>query len=498
MTSENGHGRDGAADGATAPGHPSRRRTADDVGPSGRPGPRLIADVHNRVLAGGRVLLGGSPYRVLRLSREGARLVAGWLAGEPVSASPHHRRLASRLVRAGFAHPRYATGSFTRRDVTAVVPVRDHAAAVRRLLPRLDELSATIVVDDGSLRPLPEATVRHGRPRGPAAARNTGWTAATTPLIAFLDADVEPDSDWLEPLLRHFEDPDVLAVAPRVRSTPGRTLLERYESVRSSLDMGTTAGPVRPGSRVSYVPSAALVVRTSALRALGGFDERMRFGEDVDLVWRLAATGGQVRYEPTATVRHTPRSRWRDWAGQRFDYGTSAAPLALRHGGAVAPVKVSVWSALAWTALAAAHPRSALLIAGSTAALLPRKLQAVGVPATEALRLASLGHWGAGRALADAATRTWWPVTLPLLAAGRTSRLLLAAAYGRHVADWLRMRPPLDLPRWVAARAMDDFAYGAGVWWGALRERTVAPFLPDLTDWPGKDGILRCQDGPTT
>ncbi|MEV0598876.1 mycofactocin biosynthesis glycosyltransferase MftF [Streptomyces sp. NPDC050315] len=460
---------------------------------------RLLPDAATRFLSDGRLLLGGSPYRVLRLSHAGARLVAGWLAGRPVSASPRHRRLAARLLRAGFAHPQYATGPFTHRDVTAVVPVRDHTAAVRRLLPHLDELAATVVVDDGSQVPLPEATVRHAHPRGPAAARNTGWAAADTPLIAFLDADVEPDPDWLGPLLRHFADPDVLAVAPRVRSAPGRTVLQRYETARSSLDLGPAAAPVRPGSRVGYVPSAALIVRASALRALGGFDERMRFGEDVDLVWRLAATGGQVRYEPTATVRHTPRARWRDWAKQRFDYGTSAAPLALRHGRAVAPVRVSVWSALAWTALAAGRPLPALLIAGSTAALLPRKLRTTGVPAAEALRLAALGHWGAGRALADAATRTWWPVALPLLATGRTGRLLLTAAYGRHVADWLRTRPPVSLPHWVAARAMDDFAYGAGVWRGALRARTLAPLLPDLADWPGNNGILRDHDqgGPT-
>ncbi|MGI5472181.1 glycosyltransferase family 2 protein [Streptomyces sp. CA-132043] len=283
-----------------------------------------------------------------------------------------------------------------------------------------------------------------------------------------------------------------------MRSAPGRTVLQRYETARSSLDLGTAAAPVRPGSRVGYVPSAALIVRTSALRALGGFDERMRFGEDVDLVWRLAAAGGQIRYEPTATVRHTPRPRWRDWARQRFDYGTSAAPLALRHGPAVAPVRVSVWSALAWAALAAGRPLPALIVAGSTTALLPGKLRATGVPAAEALRLASMGHWGAGRALADAVTRTWWPVALPLLATGRTGRLLLAAAYGRHVTDWLRTRPPVGLPHWVAARAMDDFAYGAGVWRGALRDRTLVPLLPDLADWPGRNGILNDQGGPTT
>jgi hypothetical protein len=57
------------------------------------------------------------------------------------------------------------------------------------------------------------------------------------------------------------------------------------------------------------------------------------------------------------------------------------------------------------------------------------------------------------------------------------------------VWDWYRKRPPVPLPQWVAARILDDAAYGAGVWWGALRYRTMTPLLPDLADWPGRDGV---------
>ncbi|MYR59508.1 glycosyltransferase, partial [Streptomyces sp. SID625] len=148
--------------------------------------------------------------------------------------------------------------------------------------------------------------VRHPVSRGPAAARNSGWRLAGTELVAFLDADVVPEPGWLEALLPHFADPRVAAVAPRVRSRPGGSVLERYERERSPLDLGPLPAVVRPGSRVSYVPTAALVVRVSALRALDGFDESLRYGEDVDLVWRLAARDLLVRYEPGSEVRHAP------------------------------------------------------------------------------------------------------------------------------------------------------------------------------------------------
>ena len=45
-------------------------------------------------------------------------------------------------------------------------------------------------------------------------------------------------------------------------------------------------------TKVSYVPTAALLVRRAALDSVtpgGGavFDPALRYGEDVDLVWRL-------------------------------------------------------------------------------------------------------------------------------------------------------------------------------------------------------------------
>ena len=450
---------------------------------------RLVADDSTSVLDDGRVVLGGSPLRLLRLGPAGAAAVAGWLRGEPVSDNAAQRRLAARLVDAGVVHPEYDGSTLRPRDVTVVIPVRDHPVTYRD-----PGVAAVIVIDDGSARPVPGAARRHPVARGPAAARNAGIALADTELIAFVDADVLPEPGWLSPLLRHFEDPEVAAVAPRVTSVPGRSVLARYEHVRSSLNLGERPARVRPDSRVSYLPTAALVVRTSVLRRHGGFDERLRFGEDVDLVWRLVAAGSRVRYEPSSVVHHRPRTTWPGWLRQRFDYGTAAAPLAVRHGAAVAPLRVSRWSALAWLAAAAGRPVLGAAVALGTAALLPRKLAPLGVPPRVALRLALAGHRGAGRLVADLLTRTWGPVAVPLLAATRRGRPLLALALARHLADWAATRPPIDPARWLLARTADDLAYGAGVWWGCLRHHTVRPLVPDLSDWPGRTGAT--QDPP--
>src|SRR5262249_55053228 len=197
-----------------------------------------------------------------------------------------------RLLDAGIVQPRPAPGSGPGlAAVTVVIPVRDRAIGLTATLAALGGDQPVIVVDDGSAAPVAAgrfALVPPDPPLGPAAARNRGWGAAQTELVAFVDADCEPEPGCLPGLLPHFADPAVGAVAPRIRSkeAPGTSgWLPAYERRRSSLDLGPVPAPVRPGSVVAYAPTATLVVRREALADVGGFDEVLRYGEDVDLVW---------------------------------------------------------------------------------------------------------------------------------------------------------------------------------------------------------------------
>src|SRR6266536_2390567 len=183
-------------------------------------------------------------------------------------------------------------------------------------------------------------------------------------------------ANWLDALLPHFADPAVGAVAPRiVPHEAGRTWLARYEGASSTLDMGRRPSIVRPGSRVPYVPGAALVVRKQAAGI--GFAEDMPVGEDVDFVWRLGAAGSRVRYEPAAAMGHEHRVRLRQWFARRKDYGTSAATLEQRHPGAVRPLYASAWTAAAWLAAAFGHPEAGAVVTGTGTALLARRLAQV-------------------------------------------------------------------------------------------------------------------------
>ena len=426
-----------------------------------------------------RVVIGGSPLRLFRLSAGGQRVVEAIERGQPPPAG--HAKLTGRLVDAGAIHPTPTGSPFTRNDVTVVVPAYG-------VLPA-DTFGATIIVDDGSEPPLAtmpgRRTLRVPTNRGPAAARNAGLAEVTTPLVAFVDTDVELDDHWLDALLPHFGDPRVALVAPRVLSADGSTTIANYETTRSPLDLGSAPAGVAAGSRVSYVPAAALVARTEALRAIGGFDEAMRSGEDVDLVWRLLEAGHRCRYEPASTVTHRPRPNLAAWARQRISYGRSAAMLDRKHPGAVAPLRMSGWSAAVWALVFARRPVAAVALAAGTTVALRRKLH--DLPAHESLRLAGLGHLHAGRQVAGTITRAWWPPALVVALMFRRSRsVIFAAATVPPLLDWAAGRTSLGVAPYVALRLADDVAYGAGVWLGVIDQRRVGALAPKFTNWPGR------------
>jgi mycofactocin glycosyltransferase len=505
---------------ARAPADHSRRPAAGQAPSAATPLPAgfcVELDADTKELSDGS-LFGGSPARVLRLTSAGERVLAELQAGPVRSARAGV--LARRLTDSGLAHPvppspassGAPAGRATLR-VTVIIPVRDRAAMLDRCLAALGDEYPVVVVDDGSADPLPVAAVaarhraalcRRDSSGGPAAARNTGLAVVCTELVAFLDSDCMPPPGWIEALAAHLADPLVGAAAPRVvapsparpasRGTSRPPAAARYAAACGSLDLGSRPARVAPGSRVSYVPTAALLVRRAALDGFepGGqvFDPALRYGEDVDLVWRLHEAGWRVRYEPAVQVPHEGPAGWPGLLARRFSYGTSAAPLARRHPANMAPLVLQPWPAAATAALLARKPLLAVAAA-------------VGgwLDLTALLRRARIPADGAPAATVAAVTQTWLGVgryatqfAAPLLCVvlavpgGRTTRRRwarrAAAAsllVGPVLAARRQRRPDLDPVRFTLAHIADDVSYGAGVWAGCVRERTLLPVRPAIS-----------------
>ncbi len=235
------------------------------------PGFGLVLDPATRRLDGGRVLVGGAPLRLLRLTPAGARVVDELAAGgRPVRASAgvdaawpgacstpawpspaRPRRPGRRPTSPSSCPPAPAPAKWPRPRRPSVRSARS-SWSTTALFPRSPPRA-------GRSPPGGAVLVRHDRPRGPAAARNAGWRRASTALIAFVDADCEPPPGWLEALLPHFADPTVAGVAPRVISA-------------SRAGLPRLAGGLRRGAlaaRPRRSPSPGGAGRPGAVCALG-------------------------------------------------------------------------------------------------------------------------------------------------------------------------------------------------------------------------------------
>ena len=431
---------------------------------------RFIVDPSWRRPARGKTVFAGSPIKLFSLSDEGKAIVEAIEHGQMLPDG--HDSLTSRLLDAGAIHPLVMPGdecAFNALDVTVVIPALVRNENDSRLLQQLVEscsfMAAVIVVDDCSPVLLPQLSaaqvVRTDFAGGPGSARNIGLQLVATPLVAFIDLDVSIAPETINEMLPYFNAQRVGLVAPRVCSKPGAEIIAQYESARSPLDLGEVEARVRSGTRVSYVPSAMWLGRTSALREIHGFDASLNVGEDVDAVWRLDKAGWQCRYQPNASCTHEPRKSLQGLISQLISYGTSAATLAKKHRGALAPVRVSGFSAVIWTLIAAGFPGIGALVGFGTVVALARKLRTTPDAPREALRFAGLGNLHAGRSLASAITRVWWPIAVVLALVSRRARVvLLAAAVIPSMYEWWKNRPSIDPLRYTALRALDDGAYG--------------------------------------
>jgi len=130
-------------------------------------------------------------------------------------------------------------------------------------------------------------------------------------LVYLLNADVEVREGFLEPLLEHFSDPDVFAVASISIAEDGVTVEDaarRTQFKRGHLrwEMNTqppAAGYVQP---TFFASGAHVLYRRDRFLELGGFDPLYApfYWEDVDLSYRAWKRGWRVLVDHRSRVHH--------------------------------------------------------------------------------------------------------------------------------------------------------------------------------------------------
>lgn len=230
--------------------------------------------------------------------------------------------------------------------ITVVIATRDRPALLRDALvavtASLRPADAVVVVDSASHQPAVRQVAEQAGARlvrcqlpGTCRARNAGWRAADTELVAFTDDDCLPVAGWVPSAAAALAaDPDVSFITGRV--LPATALTGRAQLGISLLvrDMASTFGPGADPASIGH--GANMAWRRGALERLGGFDEqlgpgaRLQAAEDHDLFWRALRTGAVGRFDPSVTVLHRP---WRNRRGQLrayYGYGVGTGALAVK------------------------------------------------------------------------------------------------------------------------------------------------------------------------
>ena len=429
-------------------------------------------------------LTGGAPWKLLRLPGGSKTVAQSWINGARIQ--PGQERFARTLINQGMLHPIYESRVDV-EQIDVVIPVHNDISRVSRLLTLLRDFHVTIV-DDASSNPallaeivstFGQSLVRLEENVGPGGARNAGLRSTSRPFVWFIDDDVIV-SDALNVAARlfcQFNDPMVSCVAPRVRGSGGHSLRDKFELRFSPLDMGARPQIVVPGGPVGYLPSACMMVRRSAVGA--GFDPTLRIGEDVDLVWRLHDQGWLVRYLADVVVTHRARTSWSAWWHQRVQYGVSSSELAKRHPGRLAPLRVDLWTLVAWGTVFIGRPSlGARIISVNSEALIERLEDSADEPEHVAREVVAKGMVKSGGPLARAAVRTFGPLILLFALHPKLRRRVLALFVIGTAWRWRKTQlHPLDVPVAIA----DDVAYSLGVAKGAIKSRSFATMTPDIT-----------------
>lgn len=191
--------------------------------------------------------------------------------------------------------------------VSFIVPAYNEEAYLPAFLSSLtEEISRQgsgfdyeiIVVDNASTdgtravaEKFPNVRVVVEMAKGSSFARQTGFQKASGEILAFFDADVRVPSGWISTMLAVITgSPDVVAVSgPYIYydlPDPWRSVAWPYAVIFGNIAHMATGYCVAGGN---------LVIKKSALEAIGGFDTSVLFyGDDLDVARRLNQVGKVV------------------------------------------------------------------------------------------------------------------------------------------------------------------------------------------------------------
>ncbi|MEX1034291.1 MAG: glycosyltransferase [Cellvibrionaceae bacterium] len=191
-------------------------------------------------------------------------------------------------------------------SISIIIPAHNEAQHLPNLLNSLaavDCLTDIIIVDSGSTDNTSEIGQQFGcrvlslpKKQYPSVARNRGAQQSSAEILVFLDADVIVTESWAAELRHLASDNEFL----RGNVLTGETY---HISLNPSWIEKFWFEPLRQRKK-TYLNGGNIIISRTAFDSIGGFNEQLETGEDVDFSIRAQEKEIELTFNPALVVHH--------------------------------------------------------------------------------------------------------------------------------------------------------------------------------------------------
>ena len=408
------------------------------------------------------------------------------------------------LVRNGFLEQQGTSAVSKYPLVSIIIPVRNRPEDIKACLESLGQLNypqeklEIIVVDDASsdhtlevIKEFPVQVIGLKKHKQASYCRNLAASRAKGEILAFIDSDCLAGPQWLLELTPSFKDQSIGAVGGFVDGFYEKSGLDRYEKIKSSLNMGAWPKRSKKSDPFFYLPSCNLLVRHERFISLGGFKEKLVVGEDVDLCWRLRKKGLEIEYQPKGRIYHKHRNSIKAFCKRRFDYGTSEPMLHREHGEKIKRLylpllPVALWSCFFLSVLLTSLP---LLFLGSTVALfdvqkkyLMVKKNTIRINYIQVVVSTFRGYLAFAYHICAFVSRYYLFICFLLFPfISQVSIVIISMHLLAAITEYFfKTKSGINFFIFVFYFSLEQISYQTGVWWGCFLNRCFKPVNPNI------------------
>lgn len=238
--------------------------------------------------------------------------------------------------------------------LTLVIPVYNRPEEMRELLQSLSVQTNTdfdmIIVEDGSTRSSEEVVKEYSdrlrisyyikENTGPGLTRNYGSDRVESEYILYLDSDCVLPDTYIQSLHNYLSENSVDVFGGP--DSAAEDFSDYQKAISYSMTSFFTTGGIRGGKKRldKFFPrSFNMGYKKSTYDKVGGFSP-MRYGEDIELSYRLTANNCTSVLIPEAYVYHKRRSTDKSFCKQVFYFGVARVNLSKRYPGTLKLVHI--------------------------------------------------------------------------------------------------------------------------------------------------------------